>query len=80
MNNAPLALLKDAHLLRNDACINGDWIAASRRFDVTDPATGVTIASVANLGAAEIEAALAAANATWPEHGAARRQRSAAQF
>jgi succinate-semialdehyde dehydrogenase/glutarate-semialdehyde dehydrogenase len=36
------------------------------RFDVTDPATGAKLADVARLGAAETEAAIAAANAAWP--------------
>ena len=35
-------------------------------FEVTDPATGLKLADVANLGAAEAEAAIAAANAAWP--------------
>jgi hypothetical protein len=37
-----------------------------RRFDVLDPATGQKLADVANLGPAEAEAAIAAANAAWP--------------
>jgi succinate-semialdehyde dehydrogenase/glutarate-semialdehyde dehydrogenase len=36
------------------------------RFDVLDPATGEKLADVANLGAADAEAAIAAANAAWP--------------
>jgi succinate-semialdehyde dehydrogenase/glutarate-semialdehyde dehydrogenase len=46
--------------------INGQWVAGSSRFAVTDPATGGHLADVANLGAAEAEAAIAAANAAWP--------------
>ncbi|MEN9624267.1 MAG: Succinate-semialdehyde dehydrogenase GabD [Pseudomonadota bacterium] len=62
---SPLALLNDPTLFKTDALINGQWVAGSQRFDVTDPATGGHLASVANLGAAEAQAAIAAANAAW---------------
>ena len=61
----PLALLKDPTLLKTDALINGQWVAGSNRFDVLDPATGLKLADVANLGPAETEVAIAAANAAW---------------
>src|SRR3990167_6930805 len=38
----------------------------SSRFDVNDPATGLKLADVANLGPKDAEAAIAAANAAWP--------------
>ncbi|HEY1101992.1 MAG TPA: NAD-dependent succinate-semialdehyde dehydrogenase [Burkholderiaceae bacterium] len=63
---SPLALLKDPALLKTDALINGAWITGSSRFPVHDPATGQRLADVANLGAAETEQAIAAANAAWP--------------
>ena len=63
---SPLAELRDAKLLRTDALIDGGWVAGSRRFDVHDPATGQKLADVANLGPAETEAALAAAEKAWP--------------
>jgi len=63
---SPLSLLKDPSLLKTDALINGQWIAGQTRFDVLDPATGHKLADVANLGPAETEAAIAAANAAWP--------------
>ncbi len=66
MTTSPLALLNDPSLLKTDALINGQWVAGSSRFDITDPATGAVLASVANLGPAETEAAIAAANAAWP--------------
>jgi succinate-semialdehyde dehydrogenase/glutarate-semialdehyde dehydrogenase len=62
----PLAQLKDPSLLKTDALINGQWVAGSTRFDVTDPATGQKLADVANLGPVDAEAAIAAANAAWP--------------
>jgi len=66
MKTSPLALLKDPTLLKTDALINGQWVAGSSRFDVLDPATGNKLADVANLGPADAEKAIAAANAAWP--------------
>ena len=66
MKTSPLALLQDPSLLKTDGFINGQWVKGSGRFEVIDPATGLKLADVANLGAAEAEAAVAAANAAWP--------------
>src|SRR5574343_2111913 len=66
MKTSPLALLNDPTLLKTDALVNGQWVAGASRFDVHDPATGLKLADVANLGAADAEAAIAAANAAWP--------------
>ena len=63
---SPLSLLKDPSLLKTDGLINGQWVAGASRFDVLDPATGHKLADVANLGPADAEAAIAAANAAWP--------------
>jgi len=65
MKTSPLALLNDPTLLKTDALINGEWVKGSIRFDVLDPATGQKLADVANLGPADAEAAIAAANAAW---------------
>ena len=65
MKTSPLVLLKDPSLLKTDALINGQWVAGSARFDVYDPATGLKLADVANLGPAEAEAAIAAADSAW---------------
>ena len=65
-NTSPLAQLADATLLKTDALIDGQWVAGSARFDVTDPATGAKLADVADLGAEDTEAAIAAANRAWP--------------
>ncbi|OGB58141.1 MAG: succinate-semialdehyde dehydrogenase (NADP(+)) [Burkholderiales bacterium RIFOXYD2_FULL_59_8] len=62
----PLSLLKDPTLLKTNALINGQWVAGTSRFAVTDPATGAHLADVANLGPAEAQAAITAANAAWP--------------
>ena len=61
MKASPLALLKDTSLLKTDALIGGQWVKGSTRFDVLDPATGLKLADVANLGPLEAEQAIAAA-------------------
>ena len=63
--NSPLSQLADPMLLKTSALINGEWITADNQFDVTDPATGAHLAKVANMGPAQAEAAIAAANAAW---------------
>jgi succinate-semialdehyde dehydrogenase/glutarate-semialdehyde dehydrogenase len=65
MKTSPLALLKDPTLLKTDGLINGEWVKGASRFDVLDPATGLKLADVANLGPADAEKAIAAANAAW---------------
>ncbi|RPE64933.1 succinate semialdehyde dehydrogenase [Tibeticola sediminis] len=62
----PLSLLQDPTLLKTEGLIDGRWVPGEQRFAVTDPATGQTLAEVANLGVPEAEAAIAAANAAWP--------------
>jgi succinate-semialdehyde dehydrogenase/glutarate-semialdehyde dehydrogenase len=66
MKTSPLATLNDPGLLKTDGLINGTWIAGGSRFAVTDPATDRELARVANLGPADAEAAIAAANRAWP--------------
>ncbi len=65
MKTSPLALLKDPSLLKTDGLINGEWVKGGGRFDVHDPATGLKLADVANLGPADAEKAIEAANAAW---------------
>ena len=62
---SPLAQLADASLLVTDSLINGRWVKGKQRFDVTDPATGLKLADVADLGARETRAAIDAAAAAW---------------
>jgi len=66
MKTSPLTTLNDPTLLKTDALINGEWIAGSARFDVTDPATGQRLVDVADLGVAETQAAIDAANRAFP--------------
>ena len=63
---SPLAVLQDPTLLKTQALIDGQWVDAADRFAVTDPATGVVLAQVSNLGGAQAEQAIAAANRAWP--------------
>ena len=62
----PMPTLNDPSLLRSHAYIDGAWTDAAARFDVVNPADGVTIGSVPNLGAAEAQAAIDAATAAFP--------------
>ena len=66
MKTSPLSLLKDPSLLKTDALVDGHWLAGPSRFAVHDPATGLKLADVANLGPQDAQAAIAAANAAWP--------------
>ena len=68
MKTSPLALLKDPSLLKTQSLINGEWVDAQSglRFAVHDPATGLHLADVANLDAADAEVAIAAADRAWP--------------
>jgi succinate-semialdehyde dehydrogenase/glutarate-semialdehyde dehydrogenase len=61
-----LPKLKDATLLRSQSYINGAWVGADASFDVSNPADGVTLGSVPNMGAAETQSAIDAANAAFP--------------
>ncbi|AMP13726.1 NAD-dependent succinate-semialdehyde dehydrogenase [Collimonas pratensis] len=67
--------LQNPKLLRQQALIGNEWQDADNkaRFDVVNPATGAVIASVPDMGAAETQRAVAAAEAAWP----AWRQRTA---
>jgi succinate-semialdehyde dehydrogenase/glutarate-semialdehyde dehydrogenase len=60
--------LKDPSLLRADAYVDGAWTAAGAggRFAVTNPATGETLADVADGGVDDARAAIEAAHAAFP--------------
>jgi succinate-semialdehyde dehydrogenase/glutarate-semialdehyde dehydrogenase len=60
--------LKDPSLLKQDAYIDGQWQAGKtgKRFAVTDPATGETIAEVADCNADDATAAVEAAQKAFP--------------
>ncbi len=60
--------LKDPRLLRFQAFINNAWTdgLTGSRLLVTNPATGETIGTVPDMGAAETRMAVDAANGAWP--------------
>ncbi|HEY3185744.1 MAG TPA: NAD-dependent succinate-semialdehyde dehydrogenase [Gaiellaceae bacterium] len=63
-----LSRLGDPDLLRDDLLVDGEWVAASdgARFDVTDPATGELVASVASATRDDTRRAIAAAARAFP--------------
>jgi succinate-semialdehyde dehydrogenase/glutarate-semialdehyde dehydrogenase len=60
--------LRDPQLFRDQAYIDGQWTAADSGATVAihDPASGVRLAAVPDMGAAETRRAIAAADAAWP--------------
>jgi succinate-semialdehyde dehydrogenase / glutarate-semialdehyde dehydrogenase len=60
--------LQDPNLLRERCYVGGAWVQADAGgwLTVTDPASGIAIAQVPDLGAAETRRAIAAADAAWP--------------
>jgi succinate-semialdehyde dehydrogenase / glutarate-semialdehyde dehydrogenase len=60
--------LKDPKLFREQCYIDGAWVAADSKktFAVDNPATGETIGSVPDMGAAETRRAIEAADKAWP--------------
>jgi succinate-semialdehyde dehydrogenase/glutarate-semialdehyde dehydrogenase len=69
IKTSPLASLKDPGLLKTDALIGGEWVAGGAaghaRCDVIDPATGLKLADVANLGPVDCHNAIVAAEKAW---------------
>jgi succinate-semialdehyde dehydrogenase/glutarate-semialdehyde dehydrogenase len=63
---SPLNELQDASLLKSHALINGEWVSGKSQFAVHDPATGALLGEVACMGAADAEAAIAAAAKALP--------------
>src|SRR5580658_2581143 len=59
--------LADPKVLQRDAYVDGAWVAAGagKRFAVTNPATGATLAQVADLEPADARAAIEAAAAAF---------------
>jgi aspartate-semialdehyde dehydrogenase len=77
-----LGRLADRRLLRELAYIGGSWTAgpAGAVFEVKDPATGMPVARVARLGAAEAGQAVASAAAAFPAWRALLPQERAARL
>jgi aspartate-semialdehyde dehydrogenase len=64
-----LAGLKDRHLLRNLAYVDGRWVAGNggKGFDVTDPATGKSLAWVSAADTVQVTSAIDAASSAFPK-------------
>ncbi|MFL9985989.1 NAD-dependent succinate-semialdehyde dehydrogenase [Paraburkholderia sediminicola] len=64
----PTLVLKDPSLLKTKAYIAGEWQPAddAATFEVKNPATGETIATVPRMGTPETRRAIDTANAAWP--------------
>lgn len=60
--------LREKTLLRNQGYINGQWQDGENRrvYPVVNPATGASLAEVADMGASQTRAAIDAANHAWP--------------
>jgi len=56
----------EPQLLIDKAYVAGEWRDGARRFAVTNPATGETLAEVPDLDAEEAREAVSAASAAWP--------------
>jgi aspartate-semialdehyde dehydrogenase len=56
----------DSRFLQGDGLIAGRWVRGGARIAVEDPATGEKVGTVASLGAAEVDQAVAAAEAAFP--------------
>ena len=63
---SPLHLLQDPTLLKTAGYINGTWVQGPDTFAVTDPATGLELAQVANLTPTHTQQAIDAAEAALP--------------
>ncbi|MFM0096048.1 NADP-dependent succinate-semialdehyde dehydrogenase [Paraburkholderia nemoris] len=64
----PTLVLKDPSLLKTKAYISGEWQSAddATTFEVKNPATGETIATVPRMGTTETRRAIDTANTAWP--------------
>jgi succinate-semialdehyde dehydrogenase/glutarate-semialdehyde dehydrogenase len=67
-----MVTLNDPTLLRTQGYIDGAWVDADsgKTFEVTNPATGEVLATVADMGAAETRRAIEAAERAMPEWAA----------
>ncbi len=64
----PALPLKDPKLFREQCYIDGQWVSAdaTKTLAVINPASGQTLGTVPDLGAAETRRAIAAAERAWP--------------
>lgn len=63
------SMLDDLDLLKSESFIDGKWIGGASSFDVTDPADGSYVATVAALDGDQSRTAIDAADAAFPPWG-----------
>ncbi|WP_262889801.1 NAD-dependent succinate-semialdehyde dehydrogenase [Spirosoma endbachense] len=63
-------LMETNSLIRTQSYVNGMWVqaASGETFDVINPATGSVLATVTDMGSADVRAAIDAAHAAWPAY------------
>ncbi|QIP14912.1 NAD-dependent succinate-semialdehyde dehydrogenase [Spirosoma aureum] len=63
-------LMETNSLIRTQSYVNGTWVqaASGETFDVINPATGSVLATVTDMGSADVRAAIDAAHAAWPAY------------
>ncbi len=61
----PALSLKDPELFREQSYVDGSWVSGAKTYPVANPATGVTLANVADLGGNDAKRAIEAAHAAW---------------
>ena len=62
----PALSLKDPKLFREQCYIDGEWLSTKKTLSVTNPATGASLGSVPDMGAAEAKRAIEAAERALP--------------
>ena len=57
-------------LIKNKAYVNGEWVVAAggKTFDVINPATGETVATIPDMDRQDVSKAIDAANDAWPSY------------
>lgn len=62
--------MNEDNFIKTQAFVNGKWVSArtGKTFEVTNPATGEVIASVADMNREDVKEAIDAADAAWPQY------------
>lgn len=63
-------MVEQNKLIKNQAFINGKWVDATsgKTFDVTNPATGETIATIPDMSRGDVKQAIEAAHGAWSSY------------
>lgn len=62
--------MNEDNFIKTQAFVNGKWVSArtGKTFEVTNPATGEVIASIADMNREDVKEAIDAADAAWPQY------------